>query len=367
MKNGKRTPCYLLTAIFGLIFLLTAVSGYGASISFMLGDVKVSRGGKTITAELNKKLFAGDMIKTGKVGIATVAYDDGSEIKIQENSWVKIGDKAAEDSEFVSVVSGVIKAKFSKVSKQEERKVYTPTTVCSVRGTEFLVGVSEGADSQVALTEGKLDVGNPYGTTQIKENQKVEVNVAKAPEAQNGQKGFELSMDDLMNWKNNSNAEFEKNPEAKTDSFNDYISTLNKRSQDSTKQIDSLGKKNEDPSKLGKKDIENANQEVKKVEANVADDMFLNSATGSSIDGILNRYQKDKKDMYDKYLKIKAESNKVQEQQKRNYEAIMAVKAAYKKAYDEIMGKNKSYMDQIKGGFDKEKVMPKKQEQQSPK
>jgi hypothetical protein len=67
--------------------------------------------------------------------------------------------------------------------------------------------------------------------------------------------------------------------------------------------------------------------------------------------------------MYDIYLKIKAESNKVQEQQKKNYEAIMAVKAAYKKAYDEIMGKNKSYIDKIKGGYDKEKVKPNKQEQ----
>jgi hypothetical protein len=361
MKNLKSAKYHLLTAVFSLVFMTVAISGYGASITFMLGDVKVSRGGKTITAELDKKLLAGDMIKTGKDGIATVKYDDGSEIKIQENSWVKIGDKAAEDKEFVSVVSGVIKAKFSKVSKQEERKVYTPTTVCSVRGTEFMVGVSEGADTQVALTEGKLDVGNPYGTTQIKENQKVEIDVAKAPEAQ---KGFDLSMDDLLNWKKSSDAEFEKNPEAKTDSFNDYINTLNKRSQDSTKQISGLEKKNEDASRLEKKDIENASQEANKIESTVADDMFLCSTTGSSIDGILNKYQKDKKEMYDKYLKIKAESNKVQEQLKKNYEAIMAVKAAYKKAYDEIMGKNKSYMDKIKGGIDKEKVKPQKQDKQ---
>jgi hypothetical protein len=170
-------------------------------------------------------------------------------------------------------------------------------------------------------------------------------------------------MEDLTNWKNNSDAQFEKNPGAKTESFNDYINTLNKRSQDSSRQIGSLEKNKENTSKLGQKDIENANQEVKKVESNATDDMFLNSATGSSLDGILNKYQKDKKGMYDIYLKIKAESNKVQEQQKKNYEAIMAVKAAYKKAYDEIMGKNKSYMDKIKGGYDKEKVKPKNQEQ----
>ncbi len=361
MKLGKITSFQLSIAISGLVFILTAVSGYGASVSFMLGDVKITRGGKTITAELDKKLLAGDMIKTGKDGIATVKYDDGSEVNIQKNSWVKIGDKAAEDKEFVSVVSGVIKAKFSKVSKGEERKVYTPTTVCSVRGTEFIVGVSEGADSQVALTEGKLDVGNPYGTTQIKENQKVEVDVAKAPAAQ---KGFELSMEDLMNWKANSDAEFQKDPEAKTDSFNDYINTLNQRSQDQTKQIDTLGKKNEDPSKLQKTDIEKGTKEADKLANTATDDMFLCSATGNSIDGILNRYQKDKKDMYDKYLKIKAESNKVQEQQKKNYEAIMAVKAAYKKAYDEIMGKHKAYKDQIKGKIDLEKVKPKKDGQQ---
>jgi len=47
-------------------------------------------------------------------------------------------------------------------------------------------------------------------------------------------------------------------------------------------------------------------------------------------------------------------------QQERNFETITAVKAAYKKAYDDIMKKHKEGIDKIKGGFNKESVKPKK-------
>ena len=64
--------------------------------------------------------------------------------------------------------------------------------------------------------------------------------------------------------------------------------------------------------------------------------------------------------MYDTFLRIKEESNKVLEQQKRNYEAIMAVKEAYRKAYEEIMKKHKEAVDKIKGSIDTEQYKRKK-------
>lgn len=357
MKKGKIIPYGAAAVIFALIFIFSAADGFGASISFMLGDVKVVRNGRTSAADMDQKLKAGDMIKTGKDGIATVAYEDGSEVKIQENSWVKIGNKAAEDMEFVSVVSGVIRAKFSKVQKGSERKVYTPTTVCSVRGTEFLVGVSDGADSQVALSEGKLDVSNPYGKTSLNPNQKVETDVAAQPKKS---KGFELSMEDLKNWKVDSDKEFEKDPEGKSEAFNDYISTLNKKSKESSEQIEKLDSEKDNASKMGKSQIKKANENVENTESEAQDDLMLCDATGSSLDGIINRYKNDKKNMYDKYLQIKKESNRVQEQLQKNYEAIQAIKAAYKKAYDEIMDKHKAYKEQILKGIDKNKYKPQK-------
>ncbi len=356
MKMEKRSLRFLITIIFTVLFTLSAADIYGATISFMLGDVKIIRGKKKISADVDMKLKPGDMIKTGRDGVATVQYEDGSEVRVQESSWIKVGNKSSEDMEFVSVVSGLIKAKFSKVKRGGERKVYTPTTVCSVRGTEFLVGVSEGADSRVALTEGKLDVKNPYGKTKMKENQKVDVGVAKAPKKK---KGFELSMEDLNNWKANSDKKFEENPEKNSNAFEKYIDNFNKRSKKNSKKIDKLEKKQGQTATMGKRKLKKANEDADKTEDEAADDLFLCDAAGNSIDGILNKFKKDKKGMYDKYLQIKKESNRVQDQLKKNYEAIQAVKAAYKKAYDEIMGKHKSYKDQILKGYKKDSVKPK--------
>ena len=61
----------------------------------------------------------------------------------------------------------------------------------------------------------------------------------------------------------------------------------------------------------------------------------------------------------DKFLKLKEESNKVHEQQQRNFEALQAVRAAYKKAYDEIMGKYQDSKKKIKEGTSLDSIKPK--------
>ena len=336
-----------------IVFIsLTICFGYSAQIAFMAGDVKVVRDGKNLNAQFQMKLETGDVVKTGKSSFADVSYEDGTVVKINENSSVTVGNKSAKGSDSLSVTSGIISAKFAKLEKDSTRKIYTPTAVCAVRGTEFNVAVSESADSKVQLKEGALEVNNPYGKTAIKENQNVEVNVAKGP--------VESDATDLGKWKAENEAGLDSNPEQKSDSFSQYVKDFGKRNESASRKISNLEKKRMSTAKGGKDKLEKANMEIESIENDVKDDLYLNAAADNSIDGILNRYQKDKKGMYDKYLQIKKESNKVLEQQKKNYESIMSVKEAYRKAYEDIKGKHKGAMDKIKGSYDKEGVKPKK-------
>jgi hypothetical protein len=350
-KTRVLTIVYRFFTVFTAVFLF-ATNVFAAKISFMAGDVKVMKDGKTSAAQFQMEVSSGDIVKTGKGAFADISYDDGSVIKVKENSSVTIGNKSAQGSDSVSVTSGVVSAKFAKLQKDSVRKVYTPTTVCAVRGTEFNVAVSDSADSKIQLSEGALQLLNPYGVAAIKENQNAEIGVAKAPvQAEGG---------DLGKWKNDNENSLEKNPGEKADAFSEYVNNFQKRSESSSKNISDMEKKRSTAIKGGKDKLEKATKDLEKLENDVEDDLYLNSAANSSIDGILNRFQNDKKGMYDKFLKVKAESNKVMNQQERNFEAISAVKAAYKKSYDDIMKKHKEGIDKIKGGFDKESVKPKK-------
>ncbi|MFH0977305.1 MAG: FecR family protein [Spirochaetota bacterium] len=354
MKGKKKMPgikAFWFMTVFAAIVLLSA-NVFAAQISFMAGDVKVVRNGKTQSAQFQMKLESGDIVKTGKGAFADVSYDDGTVVKVTESSAVTIGNKNVLGSDSVSVTSGMIAAKFAKLEKDSARKVYTPTTVCAVRGTEFNVAVSDSADSKVQMKEGTLDVHNPYGKVEIAGNQNAEINVAKAPaQAQGGE---------LEKWKNENESALDNNPDAKADDFSLYVKDFQKRSENASKSISDLEKKKGKAVKGTKENLEKANKDIELLEGNVEDDMYLNSAANTSIDGILNRYQKGKKGMYGKYLKVKKESNKVLDQQKRNLKAIASVKEAYRKAYDEIIGKHKESIDKIKGSFDKEQVKPKK-------
>ncbi len=334
------------------VLILSAANVFAAKISFMAGDVKVVKGGKAAPAGFQMELNSGDVIKTGRGAFADISYDDGTVVKVKENSSVTIGNKNEQGSEAVSVTSGIINAKFAKLQKDSVRKVYTPTTVCAIRGTEFDVAVGESADSKVQMTEGSLEVLNPYGRAEIREKQNAEIGVAKSPSRAEG--------GDLGKWMKDNESDLENNPGEKADAFSEYVKNFQKRSESSSKNISNMDRKRSSAIKGGKDKLEKANKDLESLENDVRDDLYLNSAANNSIEGILTRFQNDKKGMYDKFLKVKTESNRVMDQQKRNFEAIAAVKAAYKKAYDDIMMKHKEGINKIKGGFDKESVKPKR-------
>jgi len=327
-------------------------AAYSAKISFMSGDVKVTRNGKEMKAGFQMQLNTGDILKTGKMSFADVSYDDGTVIKVKQSSSVTIGNNNVKDSDSLSVTGGIISAKFSKLQKGSTRKLYTPTTVCAVRGTEFEVAVSDSADSKIQLSEGALALLSPSGVGSIKAGQNAEVGVGDAPE--------KTGSGDLEEWKAGNENQLDNNPDEQGDAFEKYLQNFDNRNKEASKKIDKYESRKGTAGAGGKSRLEKDNKEIEGIEGSVEDDMYLNAAANKSLQGILNRFQQDKKSMYDKFLKIKEESNRVLEQQQRNYQAITAVKEAYKKAYEEIMRKHKEAVDKIKGSIDTEQYKRKK-------
>jgi hypothetical protein len=335
--------------------LASPVWAHALEVTFFVGQVSIERSGTKIgKVAIGTNVQQNDIITTGKKSVLTLAYKDGSEVKISENSSIKIG-KMLKDTDVapVVVVSGIVTTKFLKLAKGSDirRNVYTPTTVCAVRGTEFTVAVADGGDSRVELTEGSLDVHNPYGGQQINEGQKVKTSVAGDPTEDSGFSGT------VAEWKKINDESLNSEPEGKENAYKTYLNDLSVRSDANAQKIDDLGK--EIKNTKGKDELAKKDDEIKAADTSVEEDYYLGDASRMAIDNITKRFQSDKKEMYSKFLALKKESNKVCEQQKRNYEAIKAVRESYKKAYDSIMSSHKENTKKIKEGVDLQKVKPK--------
>ncbi len=341
------------TALMVLVLAAGLEGAFALEFSFLVGDVSLSRQGKSSAAGLGQKLADGDTVITGPGGMAVLAYGDGSEIRVMEKSRVRIGSTTVKDSGSVSVVSGAINARFQKLARGSERKVVTPTTVCSVRGTDFLVGVSDGADSRVEMKEGALEVRNPYGGRNLGPSSKARISLAESP-------ADDEEEADMAAWKAARDEEMDRDPAGRGKRFEGYINNMGERSSKSSGKLRDLDSRLGGGKPVGKREIEKTGEELSAVQRDMEDDALLNESATASIEGIIDRYGRDRTDIYDTFYRIKEESNRVAEQQRRNYEALQAVRESYRKAYDEIMGKHKESMEKIKGGIDRESVKPPK-------
>jgi len=262
-----------------------------------------------------------------------------------------VGNESVPGSSYVSLISGVVHGKFAKMQKGGGNKVYTPTAVCAIRGTEFTIAASDSGDSRVQLEEGKLQIRNPYGKVDINENENSDMGIAARPRSDKKTRAIDGWMDQKDN-------EFERNPGATGDRYDRYFDKLDDNSGSASKKISEYDKNLARNSMRGKENLEKANSDIEGLDENMQDEMYLSNNARLSLDGIISGIGQEKAGLYQKFTQVREECNKVAEQQRRNYEALQAVREAYRKAYDEIVKKHRESVEQIRG-YDKESVMPK--------
>ena len=103
----------------------------------------------------------GDHIKTGNDGFGSLVYlDDKSTIKIKENTNFDVigirGEKGI--SKRIKIKTGTVKAKINNV-KAGGFVIETPTSIATVKGTEFWFVVASVGDRVIGL-EGEVELSN---------------------------------------------------------------------------------------------------------------------------------------------------------------------------------------------------------------
>ena len=144
--------------IFLALLIPMIANAYTAKITYINGDVQVGAKDHYEKAVLNKKVSAGEFVKTGKGSTAILTLDDESQLKLKDESELQLNDPVKNE---VFLNFGAV---FSKIKKAEQThfKVKTRTVTMGVRGTRFYTsyGVDEKQKQDVwmCVNEGLVAV-----------------------------------------------------------------------------------------------------------------------------------------------------------------------------------------------------------------
>jgi hypothetical protein len=139
------------------------------------GKVDWNHLGKTTSLAQGKSLFNNDNLVSFKDAYASVKFADGSSLlKVFPNSSVRI-NTSKEGNQMTKktyLQSGTV---YSKVAQKTGLyEVESPKTIASVKGTEFLMSVSNAGDTELYTFKGKVKLTNRSdgSTAEIGPNEK---------------------------------------------------------------------------------------------------------------------------------------------------------------------------------------------------
>jgi hypothetical protein len=144
----------LFMVIQAAVLLLAGSLTYGASadhigiVKTMAGEVSIDRGGRSIQAEPNLKLYESDVIKTGANGKAGLILEDDTVISMGFNSTIALKSFLFQPNEKkLSFIARVYHGTASFISGQIAKlapslvHIETPHATVGVRGTHVLIQV----------------------------------------------------------------------------------------------------------------------------------------------------------------------------------------------------------------------------------
>ncbi len=161
-----------ITAI-GMTIALCCIVSAAETVAVVLkvtGEVSVTKSGQTSQddAKRGTRLDIGDKVVTGdKSFVAFRFIDDASLVRIGAQSTCIIeGEKERRSiTKRISVEAGTI---FTRVTGQQGRfQVATPTSVASVKGTQFITEHQDVTGSRYFGEEGQVEVSNDAGTVML--------------------------------------------------------------------------------------------------------------------------------------------------------------------------------------------------------
>lgn len=125
------------------------------------GDAELKKGDDPWkSANFGAVLNAGDKLRTGNDGFISIVFtDDKTQLKIRPNTAITVDGQRDEDYSISKRVNMELGELFADVTKQKGAlQIATPTSVASVKGTEFWVIVNEDGSSQVLTLQGLIEM-----------------------------------------------------------------------------------------------------------------------------------------------------------------------------------------------------------------
>jgi hypothetical protein len=161
----------IINPFFMVLLVLSLTSGFAAKIgkiNYIEGKVELERDSKKKPAKVNNAIRLGDVIHTLAESMVEIVYENGSIIRIGENSQVSLEGNEANPKPLVA--KGKIWANVQKMASGSFQ-VKTPVATAAVRGTVFRVDVdTKDSTATIALYDGKVDVG-PADTSKVGDSQ----------------------------------------------------------------------------------------------------------------------------------------------------------------------------------------------------
>ena len=194
----------LLIVLFCIAYVFSADAKVVAAISTMKGLVMVKPVGsrKYIPAYKGQMLKNGEWLKTKDGVFVAIVFLDGSNIKIQQQTEVKITSYRMTAKELKTTLDMSKGQAWSDVASQGaggEFKITTPTAVASVKGTEFDLAYDiENDETTLIVLEGSVEFAGELGTI-----------LAGAMESsKDGGTKSKLKPADLPSWQKNTDPSF---------------------------------------------------------------------------------------------------------------------------------------------------------------
>ena len=174
--RNSRTGTRAALAALILAVVFCAPPAQAVSITSSEGKVLFLKSGSYTWAQVSRGqiLAPGDQLKTASGARATVTFDDSSRVDLSPGSAFTLKDASPKESG-MELTLGSLRAWITK-SLNRRFQVRTPTAVCSVRGTEFSVGVDGTGDTRVQMFGGLLAVSDNSGNeVLVKDKESIEV------------------------------------------------------------------------------------------------------------------------------------------------------------------------------------------------
>ncbi|MCP4667650.1 MAG: hypothetical protein GY849_14945, partial [Deltaproteobacteria bacterium] len=159
----------LLLGVFPAIpaFGAEGKDSFSATLTDLGGEVSIQKPDEEIWLPVEKDmpLEESDRIKTGAGSFVEILIDDGSLLRVEENSEIVLTGLSADfETKWMQAaiflrIGRLLSNITQFVDSRSRFHVRTPTTVTGVRGTEFIVETTDAQETEVGVFDGQVFVG----------------------------------------------------------------------------------------------------------------------------------------------------------------------------------------------------------------